>query len=177
MNFRLGGGGFASDLTQELREGRGYTYGIRSNFQGSTLPGPFSIGSSVRSNVTFEALDLIKEILERFGPTFDEADLEATRSFLLRTNARSFETLNAKLGILRTMSSLGFEADYLLEREAVVRDFTIDDVRRLADTYLDTEGMIWLVVGDAATQRNRLDALGLGPAVLLSRDGEVADGG
>ncbi|MBT8335244.1 MAG: insulinase family protein [Gemmatimonadetes bacterium] len=177
MNFRLGGGGFASDLTQELREGRGYTYGIGSSFQGSTLPGPFSIGSSVRSNVTFEALDLIKEILERFGPTFDEADLEATRSFLLRTNARSFETLNAKLGILRDMSSLGLEADYLLQREAVVRDFTIDEARRLADTYLDSEGMIWLVVGDAATQRARLDALGLGPGVLLDREGAVVDGG
>jgi zinc protease len=177
MNFRLGGGGFASDLTQELREGRGYTYGIGSSFQGSTLPGPFSIGSSVRSNVTFEALDLIKEILEGFGPTFDETDLEATQSFLLRTNARSFETLNAKLGILRDMSSLGFEADYLLEREAVVRDFTIDEARRLAGDYLDADRMIWLVVGDAATQRARLDALGLGPAVPLDRDGRVTDGG
>ncbi len=177
MNFRLGGGGFASDLTQELREGRGYTYGIRSGFQGSDLPGPFSISSSVRSNVTLEALDLIKEIVDGYGPGFDDTDLDATRSFLLRTNARAFETLGAKVGLLSDMSAYGFPADYVLQREAVVRDFTVDDARRLAARHLDTSGMIWLVVGDAATQRPRLDALGLGPSTLLDRDGRPVSGG
>ncbi|MEK9500489.1 pitrilysin family protein [Gemmatimonadota bacterium DH-20] len=171
MNFRLGGGGFASDLTQQLREGQGYTYGIGSGFQGTNLPGPFSISSSVRSNVTYEALALIKDIVDGYGPTFDEADLEATQSFLLRTNARAFETLGAKVGVLGDMSAYGFPADYLLAREATVRDMTVDDVRALAAEHLDTESMIWLVVGDARTQMDRLDALGLGPAVLLDRDG------
>lgn len=171
MNFRLGGGGFASDLTQQLREGQGYTYGIGSGFQGTDLPGPFAISSSVRSNVTYEALALIKEIVDGYGPTFDETDLEATKSFLLRTNARAFETLGAKVGLLGDMSAYGFPADYLLAREATVRDMTVADVRALAAEHLDTEGMVWLVVGDARTQLDRLDALGLGPAVLLDRDG------
>lgn len=171
MNFRLGGGGFASTLVQELREGRGYTYGISSGFQGSELPGPFSISSSVRANVTYEALALIKSIVDDHGPAFDDSDLEATRSFLLRTNARAFETLGAKVGVLSAMSAYGFPADYLLQREAVVREMTVDEVRRLADEYLDSSAMIWLVVGDARTQRDRLDALGLGPAVLLDRAG------
>ena len=177
MNFRLGGGGFASDLTQELREGRGYTYGIRSGFQGSTLPGPFSIGSSVRSNVTLEALQLIKEIVEGFGPTFDEQDLEATQGFLLRTNARAFETLGAKLGILIDMSTLGFSANYVLEREELVRAFDVAQAQRLAREYLNPGRMVWLVVGDAATQRGRLDALGLGASTLLDREGRPIEGG
>lgn len=176
MNFRLGGGGFASDLTQQLREGRGYTYGIGSRFSGSTLPGPFSISSSVRSNVTLEALDLIKEIAEGFGPTYDGADLEATQGFLLRTNARAFETLGAKLAILGDMSTLGFDADYVLEREGVVREFDVARARELADRFLDPDRMIWLVVGDAATQRERLDALGLGASTLLDRNGDLAGG-
>lgn len=171
MNFRLGGGGFASDLTQQLREGQGYTYGIGSGFQGTNLPGPFSISSSVRSNVTYEALALIKDIVDGYGPTFDEEDLEATRSFLLRTNARAFETLGAKVGVLGDMSAYGFPADYLLAREETVRDMTVDEIRALAAEHLDTESMVWLVVGDARTQLDRLDALGLGPAVLLDRDG------
>lgn len=171
MNFRLGGGGFASTLTQELREGRGYTYGISSSFQGSDLPGPFSISSSVRSNVTYEALDLIKQIVDDYGPTFDDADLEATQGFLLRTNARAFETLAAKVGVLGAMSAYGFPADYLLQREAIVREMTVAEVKRLADEYLDSSAMVWLVVGDARTQRARLEGLGLGPAVLLDRDG------
>lgn len=171
MNFRLGGGGFASDLTQMLRERRGYTYGIGSGFAGTDIPGPFSISSSVRSNVTFEALDLIKDIVEAHGPEFDEQDLEATKSFLLRANARAFETGGAKLGLLSSMSSYGFPADYVLQREQIVRDITIEDVQSLAEEYLDPAGMIWLVVGDAETQLPRLRELGLGEPILLDRNG------
>jgi zinc protease len=171
MNFRLGGGGFASDLTQVLREGKGYTYGIGSGFSGTDLPGPFSIGSSVRSNITLEALELIKDIVERHGPEFDATDLEATQSFLLRTNARAFETLGAKLGVLRAMSAYGFPADYVLRREQIVRDMTIEEIRRLAEEYLDPGNMVWLVVGDARTQVGRLEALGLGPVTRLDRTG------
>ena len=171
MNFRLGGGGFASDLTQVLREQRGYTYGIRSGFSGSTFPGPFQISSSVRANITYEALDLIKSIMEAHGPEFDEEDLEATRGFLLRANARAFETLGAKLGLLADMSAYGFPADYVLQRERVVRDMTIEEVRRLAERYLDPRAMVWLVVGDARTQLPRLRALGLGEPLVVDRQG------
>jgi zinc protease len=171
MNFRLGGGGFASDLTQVLREQRGYTYGIRSGFQGSDLVGPFQISSGVRSNVTYEALATIKEIVETHGPEYDEEDLDATQSFLLRANARAFETAGAKLGLLGDMSAYGSPADYVLEREGIVREMTIPRAKELAERYLDTSGMIWLVVGDAATQLPRLGALGLGEAVVVDREG------
>lgn len=171
MNFRLGGGGFASELTLELREGKGYTYGIGSGFQGTDLPGPFSIRSSVRSNVTLESLELIKEIVERHGPEFDAQDLETTQGFLLRANARAFETLGAKLGVVRAVSVYGFESDYVLQRERVVREMTVERVRELAARHLDPAGMVWLVVGDADTQAARLSSLGLGAPIMLDRHG------
>jgi zinc protease len=171
MNFRLGGGGFASDLTQVLREQKGYTYGIGSGFSGSDLPGPFAISSSVRSNVTLESLELIKGMTEQHGQVFDAEDLEATKSFLLKSNAMAFETLGAKLGILRDMSTLGFPADYVLQREAVVRDMTVDRIRELAERHLDVNEMVWLVVGDARTQRDRLRALELGQPIPIDRAG------
>ena len=169
MNFRLGGGGFASDLTQVLREQRGYTYGIRSGFAGSNEPGPFVIQSLVRSNVTLEALELIRDLVDQHGARFDAEDLDATTSYLLRSNALAFETLFAKLGILEDISAFGFSDDYVLEREATVREMTIDRARDLARRYLDTSRMIWLVVGDGATQRDRLSALGLGEPIDLPR--------
>jgi zinc protease len=171
MNFRLGGGGFASDLTQVLREQRGYTYGIGSGFSGTDAPGPFQISSGVRSNVTYEALDAIKSIVEAHGPDFDAEDLEATQSFLLRANARAFETMGAKLGLLGSMTAYGFESDYVLQREQVVRDMTIERIQELASDYLDPAGMIWLVVGDTRTQLPRLRALGLGEPTMLDREG------
>ncbi len=172
-NYRLGGGGFASDFTQVLREQKGYTYGINSSFQGSTRPGPFVIGSAVRSNVTYESLELIKSMLESYGPTFDAEDLEATQGFLLRANARAFETAGAKLGILNDMSAFGFPADYVLGREAIVREITIERIRELADEYIDPQEMIWLVVGDAETQLSQLGDLGLGTPTVVGRDGRI----
>jgi zinc protease len=172
MNFRLGGGGFASELMQVLREGKGYTYGVSSRFAGTEFPGPFSIGSGVRSNITFEALDLIKGILEHHGPDFDEEDLAGTKSYLIKANASAFETLGAKLGVLADMSSYGFPADYVLQREAIVQNMTIERVQELASQYLDPTDMVWLVVGDARTQRARLRALGLGNPIMVDRDGE-----
>jgi zinc protease len=173
MNFRFGGGGFASDLTQVLREGKGYTYGIGSGFNGSDLPGAFQIGSSVRSNVTYESLELIRKMIAAHGPTFDAEDLEATTGFLLKSNARRFETLGAKLGVLADMSAYGFAADYVLQREAIVRDMTEDRIRELATQYLDGTRMIWLVVGDAETQLERLGSLGMGEPTSVNREGEV----
>ncbi|MEL6651149.1 MAG: pitrilysin family protein, partial [Bacteroidota bacterium] len=168
MNYRLGGGGFASQLTQELREGKGYTYGVRSSFRGSKIPGPFSIGSSIRTNATYEASALIQSILRQYGPTFGEADLETTKSFLLKSNARAFETLNAKEGILSNMAAYGWSADYVLERQAIVEEMSVERIQELAEQYIRPDQMIYLVVGDAASQLDRLKDLGYGEPVLLN---------
>jgi zinc protease len=171
MNFRLGGGGFASDLLQVLREDKGYTYDVFSTFTGSEMPGPFFIASGVRSNVTLESLQLIKNIAKCHGPDFDDEDLAVTQGFLIKNNAGAFETLGAKLGILAAMSSYGFDADYVLQREVIVNEMTTERIRELAAEYLDGSKMVWLVVGDAETQMGRLDLLGIGDPVLIERQG------
>jgi zinc protease len=168
MNYILGGGGFASRLTQELREGKGYTYGIRSGFSGSKEVGEFQIGSGVRSNVTLESAQAIKEILEDYPETFSEKDLETTRSFLTKSNARAFETAGAKLRMLDNMSEYGWKADYVKGREAIVRGMSQKKIKQLAEQYLKPGEMIWLVVGDAATQLERMKELGYGEAVRLN---------
>ncbi|OAV43067.1 pitrilysin family protein [Lewinella sp. 4G2] len=168
MNYILGGGGFASRLTQELREGKGYTYGIRSGFSGDAEEGTFRISTGVRSNVTLESLQEIKRILEEYPETFTEADLETTRSFLTKSNARAFETAGAKLNLLNNMSEYGWSSDYVKEREDIVRATEVDDIKRTANQYLKPREMIWLVVGDAATQLPRMRKLGYGEPVLLN---------
>ena len=167
MNYILGGGGFASRLTQELREGKGYTYGIRSRFEGSVYAGPFKISSGVRTNITLEALESVIEILSEYPATFSETDLATTKSFLLASNARRFETFAAKLDMLRDISTYGYANDYVLAQEAFVESVAIDDIKTLAQRYADPGKLIYLVVGDAATQRERLEALGL-PVVSLN---------
>lgn len=170
MNYILGGGGFASRLTQELREGKGYTYGIGSRFSGSDIPGTFSVSSSVRTNVTYESAALVKEILESYPSTFSDSDLETTKSFLLKSNARAFETLGAKLNMLSKVSDYGWSADYIREREEIVRNMTKEEISELAAEYVNPNKMIYVFVGDAKTQMNRLEQLGFGKPILVNSE-------
>jgi zinc protease len=168
MNYILGGGSFASRLTQELRETKGYTYGVRSSFSASPLAGNFMISSGVRSNVTLEASALIKEIVEQYQETFTEQDLATTKSYFLKSNARRFETFNAKLSILRNMSKNNLPANYVLKRAEQVEQQTLESIKGLAKKHLRSDEMIYLVVGDAKSQLERLSALGLGKPILLN---------
>ena len=169
MNYILGGGGFASQLTQQLREGKGYTYGINSNFAGTRSPGPFTIASGVRTNVTLESAQLIKSILEDYPKNYSDADLATTKGFLIKSNARAFETAGAKLNMLENISKYGWKYDYVKEREAIVKGMTVDRIKELSQKYLNTDRMIWLIVGDAKTQLPRLKELGFGEPVLLNK--------
>jgi zinc protease len=170
MNYILGGGSFASKLTQELREGKGYTYGVRSRFSGSKLNGEFIISSGVRTNVTLEAIALIKSLVEDYQKDFTTKDLETTKSYYLKSNARKFETFNAKLAILENMSQYDLPANYVLERASLVESLKLDNIKSLANKHLHHDQMIYLVVGDAKSQLPRLKALGLGEAILINAE-------
>ncbi|WP_334059356.1 M16 family metallopeptidase [Alteromonas sp. S005] len=167
MNYRLGGGGFASQLMQELRENKGYTYGIRSSFSSDQYTGEFTIRSSVRSNVTLEATQAIMDILASFDKGYSDEDLAITKGFTLKSGARAFETLGAKLNMVSEIGDYGFADDYVLQQEAEVKSLTVEEVKRLYGDYVHPDKMIYLIVGDKATQYERLEALGLGKPVLL----------
>ncbi|MDN4058098.1 pitrilysin family protein [Massilia sp. YIM B02769] len=168
-NYILGGGGFASRLTQQLREGKGYTYGINSGFSGSQSAGPFTIASGVRSNVTLESAQLVKQVLQAYPSTYSAADLETTKNFLIKSNARAFETSAAKLGMLDNISKYGWRADYVKDREGIVKTMTLPQIQSLSQKYLDPSKMVWLVVGDAKTQLPRMQELGFDQPVVIGK--------
>ncbi len=169
LNYRLGGGGFASQLMQQLREGKGYTYGIDSGFSGSTIKGAFTIRSGVRSNVTYESVSLVKEILENYGENYNDNDLEVTKGYMIKSNARAFETLRSKLNMLTNISNYDYADDYAKQRVAIVKAITVEDIKALAEKYLNPDKMIYLVVGDAATQLDKLKKLGFGDPIILNK--------
>ena len=168
LNYRLGGGGFASQLTQELREGKGYTYGIRSGYSGSPIAGVFNISSGVRSNVTYESTALVKEILSNYGANFTQEDLEITKSYMIKSSARAFESQGAKLRMLSNIEEDQLPADYALRRQEVVKTLNLEDIKNLAQEYIHPEQMIYLIVGDKATQLDKLEKLGFGKPILLN---------
>ncbi len=163
-------------MLQILREQRGYTYGIGSGFSGTDIAGPFTVGTGVRSNVTYESVDLIRDIMADYGDGFDESDLEATTGFLLKSNARAFETLGAKINMLQNISAYGLPHDYVVGREQIVRAMTSERIKELAERYVDPDRMIYLVVGDADTQLERLTAVGFGRPILIDRNANPIGG-
>lgn len=169
LNYRLGSGGFAAMLTQELRESKGYTYGIYSNFAGSVFKGPFIIGSGVRSNVTYESVSLIKSILENYGKNFNDNDLEITKGYMIKSSARAFETIESKLNMLKNISNYNYPDNYPKQHEEIVKAMTVDGIKTLAEKYIHPDKMIYLIVGDAATQLDKLEKLGFGKPIILSK--------
>lgn len=171
INFPLGGI-YTSELMTELRVNKGYTYGIRSSFNGGEDRGTFSVRSSVRSNVTLESLTLVRDIVNNYGPGFSEVDLATMKEALLRGQALKSETLNDKLGMVSEISSYGYANDYRASNAKRINAMTLEDFKSLADNYMRPDAMFYLVVGDAETQLGRLKDLGYGEPVLLNPDVE-----
>ncbi|MEM9180630.1 MAG: insulinase family protein, partial [Pseudomonadota bacterium] len=170
MNYRLGGGGFASRLTQELREGKGYTYGIGSSFSGTDQVGTFGIFSGVRSNVTLEAASLVRDIMRDYAATYTQNDLDVTQSFFTKSQARRFESLGAKLNVLSDIADYDLPYDYVARQIEKVEALTVEDMQALAADNIRPDAMNYIIVGDAETQLSRLADLGFGEPVLINEE-------
>jgi len=169
INFPLGGI-YTSKLMSELRVNKGYTYGIRSGFSGSADRGTFSVRSSVRTNVTKESIEIIRDIIKRYGPEFTQDDLDVMKAALLRGQALKNETLSDKLGTVQDISGYGYPANYAELNAARISKMTLADFKALAVKYLRPDAMNYVIVGDAKTQASGLESLGLGTPIVLNPD-------
>ena len=71
--------------------------------------------------------------------------------------------------MLSNISAYGWNADYIKDREKVVKNMTKERISALANQYVNPNKMIWLIVGDAATQLERMKELGFGEVILLNK--------
>lgn len=170
VNHNLGGS-FSGQLFQILRLQKGYTYGAYSGVNRRNLGGVFTASSSVRSNVTLESLQTFREIMTDYINNFDEAALDKTKSVLSRSRARAFETTNSLMGVLQNISSYRLAKNYVAQEQEVLTKMTNEQAQAIVSRYLDPNNMVYLVVGDAASQLERVKALGLGEPVVLDTDG------
>lgn len=167
MNYQLGGS-FNGRLNMILREEKGYTYGARSGFSGMKGIGTFNANASVQSNTTLESVQIFKEEMENYNQGISEDDLDFTKNTLIRSNAMRFETLGSLVSMLQTIGKYDLPFDYIKQEEEVVRTMTLEKMRDLANEYLETDRMVYLIVGDAETQLEPLKDVGLGDPILLN---------
>lgn len=159
-NNRLGSGSSAR-LFQELRINKGYTYGAYSVFSPQIGPGVLRASTSVRANVTAESLAILESQIGTYADTFTEADLDVTRTVLVKRSALRFEGLGARLGHLARLNLYDLPLDTLARERAQVEGATLEGVKATIRRWYDPRAMVWVVVGDGATQRAEVDKLGL----------------
>lgn len=166
-NERIGGSS-SGRLFQLLRIEKGYTYGARSSIGTTREVAPWVAQTSVRTNVTLESLTLLQKQIREYADTFTESDVTLTTNQVIKGNTRAFESLGAKLGLLRQMSRLGKPADFVERDQETLLSMTLTDFRETITTHLDEGQMIYVVVGDAETQLGQIAELGLGEPVEVS---------
>lgn len=170
MNYKLGGS-FNGIVNLILREEKGFTYGARTNFYGTELPGYFVASAAVQTNATLESVQIFRDEITKYRNGISAEDLNFTKNSLLKSNALRFETLSALRGMLSQIAKYNLPFDYVKNQEKQIQQMTADEHKMLAQKYLLPDKMIYLIVGDKATQFDKLKELGLGDPVLLDKDG------
>jgi zinc protease len=166
MNYKLGGS-FAGNVNMVLREEKGYTYGARTGFSGSEIPGPFTASASVRSSATEESVRIFRELMEKYRNGISDQELTFTKNALIKSNARDFETLRALIGMLSDMAAYNLPPDYVKNEESMIREMTQARHKELADKYIVPGRMFYVVAGDAATQVKPLEKIGFGKVEVI----------
>ncbi len=169
-NYRLGAGS-AGRLFQVLREEKQYTYGAYSYASREIQSGVWIAASSVKSNVTSDAMDTFKEVIGNYKDTYTDEDLEKTKTALIKQNTRGYETLNNLLGTLQNISTYDLPLDYIDQQQAVLQGMTLEQVKALIDNYMDLSRMSYVVVGDKSTQYEKLKVDGAGSPVEVDKYG------
>jgi zinc protease len=165
-NYKLGGS-FNGIFNLILREEKGFTYGARSYFSGAKNYGTFTASSMVRTNSTLESVYIFKTEMEKYRESIPQEYIDFTKSALLKSNARNFETLGNLLNMLSNISAYNLPTDYIKQEEAFVKGLTAEKQLELAKKYIDPSRMYYVIAGDAATQLKELEKVGLGKPVLV----------
>jgi predicted Zn-dependent peptidase len=169
MNHLLGGGP-ASRLFLNLREEKGYTYGVYSSFTALEYPGAWSAGSDVRTEVTGGALDeLFHEIRRIRESRVSEAELAATKRSVVARFALTLEQPTRLLGLALTRKLYNLADDYWDRYPAKVAAVTAEDLQRVARKYLNPDVLQIVAVGDARKIKPLLEKYGT--VAVSDRDG------
>ena len=168
INYRLGGA-FTSIFNQILREEKGFTYGASSSFVEMKSKGPFIASTMVRSDATLESLMIFRDEMNKYRLGIPQKEVDFIKNCIIRSNALRFETNEALNTMISTMSKYGLSKDYIKDEEAIIKGMTPEEHKVITEKYIDPSRMVWLVVGDAASQMQSLEKLGLGKPQLIKR--------
>ena len=154
-------------LFDVLRLQHGYTYGAYSFFDCGKYANEFRATSSVQAAYTLEAMQLFKSCISTYGEQFTEQSLVKTKDAMFKENAAAFEMPDARLDLLSEMTVDGLPVDDLKRQEQLLKRMTLPEAKASIRNWLDYDRMFFVVVGDAASQLDRIRKSGLGEVKVV----------
>lgn len=177
LNTMLGGGMLNSRLNKNIREDKGYSYGVGSTLRYDKYVGYFEAGGSVRNEVTDSAVaEFLMEMNRLRDEPVAEKELKSVQSYIFGSFARSLENPQTvarfALNTLRYKLPKDYYANYLKRVDAT----TAEELQAAARKYI-LPGQAHIVVvgnkGEVADQLNRFDRDG--KVRLYDTDGNLIE--
>ena len=148
MNYVLGGGGFSSWLTEEVREKRGLAYSVYSYLVPMDRAGLISGGVATQNARTAESVRLIKEQFARMAENgLSEKELADAKTYLTGSFALQMDSTSSIAGLLVAVQLDDLGIDYLDKRNGYIESVTQEQVKAVAQRLLDPAKLTFVVVG------------------------------
>jgi zinc protease len=172
MNTILGGM-FQSRLNANIREEKGYSYGVNSNFAYGKGPGPFRTGGDIVTAKSDAALvEFMKELRGIIGsrPITDE-ELTTAKDALIQRLPGTFASVSSVNAAITTLWTQNLPDDYYQQYTKHISAITKEDVLRVAKQYVTVDNLAIVIVGDRSVIEGPLKATGIAPIVLFDIEG------
>lgn len=149
-NYILGGGGFVSRLMQEVREKKGFSYSVYSQFEPRLQKGPFIISLQTKKAQTADALKVVRATFNDFmqnGPT--EQELKAAQNNLVEGFPLRMENNSKMLSLVSMIGYYGLPLDYLNTWPDHIKAVTNNDIQEAFARKLSADKLSTIIVGES----------------------------
>jgi zinc protease len=149
MNYILGGGGFSSRLTEEIRNKRGLAYSVATFFDSGKYPGSFQIVLQTKNASAQDAISLSLKQMERIRQEMvAENELEGAKKYLIGSFPMRFDTQGKLANFLSQVEYYGLGLHYPEKYPNLIRSVSREEILRVARIYLHPENYILVVVAN-----------------------------
>jgi zinc protease len=171
-----GGGGFGTRLNLNLREDKGYSYGVFSNFSPQSAAGNWTAGGGVQTDKTAPSVAEFEKELKDLagGRPISVEELEHAKARRVRGYAQQFESLSRITNEIGDLWALGLPMTELQREYDATRSMTLEAVLAAAQKYVRPDAAGLLLVGDLSKVESALRDLKLGDLAVLDVEGRPA---
>ena len=168
------GGSFTARLNMNLREDKGWSYGVRTFVTEAKGQRPWMLMAPVQTDKTKESLAELdrelREVTTTNPPTPEE--LEKAKRNATITLAGRFETKSALRRALREIVTYGLPDDFYLKYAERVAEVDLDDVMAAAKAQIPAQDITWVIIGDREKVQKELEDLDLAEILVVDADGD-----